>query len=172
MKEPRQTAGLKYLLVALAASGVMAARITLQWDSLPETMATHFDASGTPDGFSAKGSFLTSFLGIQVFLQALLLGSALLIHKIPVAVLNIPEKERWIQSGQMNRARAITRNGLLQMGASSSLLVLALFELMLKANRESGALDARALWIVLLVYSVHTLWLCFAMMKRLKHPPR
>jgi len=72
----------------------------------------------------------------------------------------------------MNRARAITRNGLLQMGASSSLLVLALFELMLKANRESGALDARALWIVLLVYSVHTPWLCFAMMKRLKHPPR
>ncbi|SRR5579871_2111002 len=81
--------------LALAAS---AAYFFLTYGSLPEKVATHFDASGNPNGFQTKDGYLFFFIQFTLMLNALLGAVFFLLKKIPVSRMNLPRKDYWTSS--------------------------------------------------------------------------
>jgi uncharacterized membrane protein len=69
---------------------------------LPERVATHFGASGAPDGWMARGvygRFIVLFgLGMAAFPQ--LIG--LLMHVLPAWTFNLPNRQYWLAPQRRN----------------------------------------------------------------------
>ncbi len=64
-----------YLLVQLAFLGLYLPFVALGWNSLPEPMAVHFDASGNPNGFMSRA---WGAVGVPVMVWAMFFGLTLL----------------------------------------------------------------------------------------------
>jgi serine/threonine-protein kinase len=76
---------------------VAAWRVSVLAGRLPEIVAVHFDASGTPNGFATREAcrqFMLSFtLAVPVFIVFV---TALLPRLIPRAMINIPNRDYWL----------------------------------------------------------------------------
>ena len=81
-----------WFLLALAAAAIF---IRLSGQQLPETMASHFDATGNANGFMARDTYLN-------FITLVAVGSPLLIVAVQALVLsqvariNIPNRDYWL----------------------------------------------------------------------------
>ena len=64
-----------YLLVQLAFLGLYLLLVALGWNSLPEPMAVHFDASGNPNGFMSRA---WGAVGVPVMVWTMFFGLTLL----------------------------------------------------------------------------------------------
>ncbi len=64
-----------YLLVQLAFLSLYLLFVVLNWNSLPEPMAVHFDASGNPNGFMSRA---WGAVGVPVMVWAMFFGLTLL----------------------------------------------------------------------------------------------
>ena len=64
-----------YLLVQLAFLGLYLLLVALSWNSLPEPMAVHFDASGNPNGFMSRA---WGAVGVPVMVWAMFFGLTVL----------------------------------------------------------------------------------------------
>jgi hypothetical protein len=129
------------VLALLAAAG---ARVVAVWDRLPERMASHFGASGQPDGFtSPQGFFGTmALLGGGVVVSLLVLPA--LLRYCPPQLINLPNRDYWLAPER--RAASIRRLGVWLSWfafATGALLCFAL-ELTIRANLEQRALDGGA----------------------------
>ena len=80
------------LLLALAAG-----HITYFATRLPATVVSHFDASGTPNGWMSRQAFLLLYgvLILVLCIPFLLLGP--LIKVIPDRLVNLPNKQYWLE---------------------------------------------------------------------------
>lgn len=75
---------------------------------LPNTVATHFDGRGQPNGWMSKMFFLIFSLGISAFLNGLLLILYFTLHKFPENMINIPKKDYWFSNPE-RKAEALAR---------------------------------------------------------------
>lgn len=81
-------------IVTVFALVVWVALAIAAYDRLPETIATHFSGSGSPDGFSQRSImswFALTIIG--VFTTGMILGIAQLTHAHP-SMYNVPGKEK------------------------------------------------------------------------------
>ncbi len=62
---------------------------------LPDRVAIHFNISGQPDGWASNGMNTVFFSATFLILNALFAGIALLMKKIPVSLINMPNREYW-----------------------------------------------------------------------------
>ena len=69
------------------------------WVEAPENVATHFDSSGQPDGWSSKAGLLWLFVPLGVGLPVLM-SIRPLFEKLPVSLINAPHKEYWLERGE------------------------------------------------------------------------
>lgn len=69
------------------------------WVQAPENVATHFDSSGQPDGWSSKAGLLWLFVPLGVGLPVLL-SIRPLFEQLPISLINAPHKEYWIERGE------------------------------------------------------------------------
>jgi len=101
-------------LLAALVSGFVLAHLALWWRAihwfpqLPERFPIHFDAAGTPDGWSTNHAawFLLPAisLGLSAFLGAIARWSASLARNAP-ALFNVPRKELFLKLSPDGRAR-------------------------------------------------------------------
>jgi hypothetical protein len=88
----RQLSLLVFLLIC-----VLGAVHAAYWQPrLPEHMATHFDMSGKPDGWSTKWTFFLIYYGVAAVSALLLFGVALLFRFLPAGMMNLPNKDLWL----------------------------------------------------------------------------
>ncbi len=77
---------------------------------LPDTVASHFDGSGSPDAWCGKAVFAGFGIGTAVFIAFLLLGvqflSVFLIANMPASVINLPNKDHWLSPARNQQTRA------------------------------------------------------------------
>ncbi|GHT31584.1 hypothetical protein FACS1894214_3010 [Planctomycetales bacterium] len=74
---------------------------------LPEKIATHFDITGQPNGWMRKIEYIT-FMGINTLLAVMFcVPLGFLIKVCPPAFINIPNKDYWIQDGNIAQLRAV-----------------------------------------------------------------
>lgn len=142
-------------LVALALA-FCAARSAFTWEKLPPVMASHFGPGGVADGASSKGLFFLLYGTILLVVLVSLLGSVVLMEKLPLKYLNLPHKEYWAE-GRMDEARKRMSAVMWQMAAGTMLLMAATLELVIHANIQRGNLNENLMWLLLGGYLVFTL---------------
>ena len=60
---------------------------------ISDRVASHFGASGQPDAWSGKGSFVMTYLVVLAFIAVLFPCIGLLLKKIPANLINLPNKD-------------------------------------------------------------------------------
>lgn len=62
---------------------------------LPARVATHFDGSGTPNGWMPRSALGTADFLFTTIIVGVTLGAALLVRLIPVSLINVPNRDYW-----------------------------------------------------------------------------
>jgi uncharacterized membrane protein len=85
--------------------------VVVLWPSLPERVATHFNTSGVPNGWSSR-SGLVRVLGLPVALFTALFVAAGWLDRIPARFMNLPRREYWLAPERREATYAALRDGL------------------------------------------------------------
>ena len=90
-----------YWLV-FAASASIALVHGLLWRSwLPERVPTHFGINGVPNAWMSRdGALLSYFAGVAIT-ALVLAGLVVLLPRLPVSVINIPNREYWFAEARI-----------------------------------------------------------------------
>jgi uncharacterized membrane protein len=127
---------------------------------LPETMASHFDAEGIPDGWSSKPVFLALYfavLGMTVLIFAVL--PAGLAH-IPERWLSLPNKQYWWAPERRAATVAFIRGRMLALGAANVALAVFIHQLVIDANlMPEPRLSGAAFWALAIYAGYVAVWL-------------
>jgi hypothetical protein len=84
----------KLLFVMLAAFATV--YFSSYYAQLPEIVASHFDAHGTPNGWQSKPVFFGFLVGASVLAAVLAFGIPRVITAVPIQLINLPNKEFWL----------------------------------------------------------------------------
>lgn len=105
---------------------------------LPEKVASHFDLSGQPDGWSTKTSFITFYLVITGICALLFLGISFGISKMPVSLINMPNKDFWLSEERKQKTFDFMFHFFLWLGSATLLLLLDRFHQAIQVNLEKA----------------------------------
>jgi uncharacterized membrane protein len=133
-------------LVALAVARTMSVL-----GALPSRMASHFDASGQPNGFMSQGTFLAFFALVGGGTVALLLAIPQLARAVPPSLVNIPNRDYWLTPERLPRVHQKLSTWAGWFAASLTLFLVAVLELVLRANLAREPIANRPLQVLLLL---------------------
>ena len=117
--------------------------------ALPERVASHFDLSGTADGWSSRRQLLVVIGSMVALVAGLGFGLPRLVAVLPVSLINLPHREYWLAPER--RARTVDRiaDDLAWFAVLTGVLMILVFQGTIAYNLdpESGAM-ANTIWIV------------------------
>lgn len=138
---------------------------------LPEQVASHYDSSGTPDGWMDRDTFLGLYAGLLVLMAGLFGGLAAFLPRLPNAMINVPHKDYWLAPERRDESLRGMTSMLVWIGVATLLFLVALFRMTWTANlSESGELGD-GFWILLAGYLGITLGVAIGGMMRYRKPP-
>lgn len=143
---------LKLLLIITALLPLL--YLVVMYDSLPQKVASHFDASGNADGFMTKSSFFFMLGGIVIFLSAMFVGLSIFLRKLPLSLLNVPNKDYWFSDERKEASFDITEKIFSLMGIATLLFFLLIIHLTIKYNVEVNPEQLSNFFIYLISYLV------------------
>jgi uncharacterized membrane protein len=111
-----------------------ALRCVTAYDALPPAMASHFGATGQPNGFMPRDAFFTFFALVGAGTVALLLAIPLLTRAVPPALINIPNREYWLVPERLPQVHAKLAGWSAWYACGVCAFLVAVLELVLRAN--------------------------------------
>lgn len=129
------------------------------WFILPDNVAIHFNASGTPDGWAPGWFHIVSFTVLMAVLYASFALAPRLLEEVPAKYVSLPNRDYWLQDE--NRPEAVRRmsNLMHSFGAVTGLLMLAVLIMLIKANlSDQVRLPGRLMWIMMIAYFSYMAW--------------
>lgn len=91
-------------LLATVACAILLIAVSLHdHHQLPERIASHFDATGTVDGWMDKTAFTTSILSVGLGIPAVFVSIIYLMRFLPTRYLNLPS-DRWREPAYFRKA--------------------------------------------------------------------
>jgi uncharacterized membrane protein len=155
------------LLLAVAA----AIQMTHYYPLLPERLAVHFGTSGEANGWSSKAEFVVLFSAMEAFFVLFGLAFAVMLDRIPLALINIPHKDYWFSPERQEESRAFLRNQILWIEAATLGFLVALAQLMFKENLGSALPRLPgSFWYVMVAFVVAVLWFSVGIIRRFSRP--
>ena len=70
---------------------------------LPDRMATHFNLSGMPNGWSDKDNFFMLWYLMLIGINLMFYVPSLFMHKIPPSLVNLPNKQYWFETEERKK---------------------------------------------------------------------
>jgi len=158
------------VLLVLATALVAVGRVVALWDRLPKNMASHFDGSGRPDGFTTPVTFFWTFAGIGGGVLLLLLATPHLVRRLPTSLINLPNREYWLAPAR--RDEAVARLGRLMawFTLALALFLYGILELVLHANLTRSGLPSGPFIALLAGIYGATAWLLVAVYRGFRVP--
>jgi uncharacterized membrane protein len=140
----RHTPVIVFTLLCLTIVGLTAYHLP----TLPDQVATHFDAGGKANGWSNQAGFIR-FVAIVIAIAAALFFGATLLVRLPESMINLPNKDHWLAPERRDDTFAFIRDWF-RWFAALRLAVGALFVGMaLRANLAAPPhLSGLAPWIL------------------------
>jgi hypothetical protein len=74
---------------------MIALQIVYYAPQLPPQMASHFNGAGQANAYQSKAGFIGFYIGLVLLMSGIFAGLGLLLPKIPVRLINIPNKDYW-----------------------------------------------------------------------------
>lgn len=121
-------------IVFFIAVGLFLLSVVVGSSTLPERIATHFDASGNADGWMSRTLHITSFIALGLGLSAFILGLTFVIRFFPASMLNAPRADYWRQPAHYPRACAYLFNHAFWLAALNTVFLSALHACIVQAN--------------------------------------
>ena len=97
---------MRLALAYAALVALVGGQIAYFYDRLPDRVASHFNASGFANGYMSRGGFVEFYAGLVVFLMVVFGGVALTFRAVPVALINLPNKDYWFAKEREESSRA------------------------------------------------------------------
>jgi uncharacterized membrane protein len=159
------------VLVALLWAG-LAFRVITVWDRLPARMASHFAASGRPDGWMSRSGFWTFTALVEGGVILVLLLIPIALRRVPDSLINLPNRDHWLAEGR--RDQAITRLAVWMswFAVAMSGLLVAVNELVIRANLARAPLAERWFWVALVSFLGFVAAWVVGLYRAFRLPPR
>jgi uncharacterized membrane protein len=156
---------------ALGIVLLVGVRVATVWSELPPRMASHFGASGEPNGWTSREDFFGTVALIGGGTSALLLFLPLLLSVIPPELINLPNREYFL--AQERRADTVARLGgfMAWLGVATTALIALVLELSIEANLRQGPLDNGAFILGMGVYALAITATLVAVYRAFRLPP-
>lgn len=122
----------RFILISLISGAVL--QITYYYPLLPQTVASHFDINGNPNGCSSKGQ-LIGIYGVVILVMLFsfrVLPS--LFKNIPVSLINLPNKDYWLAPERKEETFRVIAEKMLSFGNATTFFLIIAFQLAFKAN--------------------------------------
>jgi uncharacterized membrane protein len=164
-------AGLPKALFMLIAGGA-AIHFYFLYAQLPETVASHFDGRGMPNGWQPKGLFFAFLVGALVISAAVAFAVPRIIAAVPTERVNLPNKDYWLAPEWRAESLAFLETQFAWFGCGLLLFMVFVFELAIRANfREHPQLDS-SFGYALGAFLLFTLFWVVRMIRRFSSPPQ
>jgi len=137
---------------------------------LPDRVASHFGASGLPDAWSGKESFVKIYLIVVAVIALLFPGIGLILRKTPASLMNLPNKDYWLSPERREETIAVLSRQFLWFGSATLLLLLDIFHQSFRVHLgKAQALDHPVASIV--VYVIFTTFWSIALIVKFMRKP-
>jgi uncharacterized membrane protein len=120
--------------IFLAALLLGAVYLLLTVGSLPERVASHFDASGAPNGTMNRDSYRLFILGFTLGLPLLVVSMLGRVYRKSAGRMNIPNRDYWLAPERVEDTIAFLTGHAQWLGTLLVLLFCAMHHLLLQAN--------------------------------------
>ena len=137
---------------------------------LPERVASHFGASGRPDAWSGKESFIRIYLIAVAVIAALFSSIGLLLKKTPDSLINLPNKDYWLSPERRQETIDALSRQFLWAGSATLLLLLDIFHQSFRVHLGKAETLEHPLESVV-VYVVFNLFWTVALIRKFKRKP-
>ncbi|MBK7616396.1 MAG: DUF1648 domain-containing protein [Burkholderiales bacterium] len=143
------------LVLLLLVSPLLLLWVTAQ--SLPDPLASHFNAAGQVEGHASRGEFL--WVMSMVLALPLLLGTALpaLIQRLPTSLIDLPNKDHWVSPEREPATRAFLCTWFKLFALALAAFLTSVYALTLQAQAlQPPALNSSVMHTALLSFGVVT----------------
>jgi uncharacterized membrane protein len=131
----------KQIVIILAALSLAACcQHAWYWGQLPERVATHFGVQGQPNDWMSRSAATVVMLATQIGLPWMLYGIAGSIRLFPVSLINVPNREYWLQGERREESLDYVQRMVGSVAILSSLLTAVIAHLAFDANRTGQGL--------------------------------
>lgn len=127
-------------------------QFSIYFDSLPDKVASHFNSSGYADGYMSKGSFLFLMGGITLFVGGLFVGLSFFLKKLPLSLLNVPNKDYWFVEDRKDKSLELTEIIFSLMGIATMLFFITISQLTISYNLQPHPKPLEKFWIFLVAF--------------------
>lgn len=160
---------LAFLLLAAYA----AIHFPAYYQQLPEVVASHFNASGAPNGWQTKSAFFSVLIGVSVLAAVIGFGIPRLIMLLPPEVINLPNKRYWLAPERRAETMNFLNGYFAWFGCALFAVILVTFDFAVHANLHPDRRpDATPMWFVLAGFLAFAILGTVRMFKRFGPPPR
>ena len=143
----------RFIVIATALIGMIF--VILLGSQLPDTVASHFGASGKPDGSASREFFVIGMAVLNGAVPALIWW--LQDRAIRHGNAKVPNREFWFSAERRQAAVAWLRGHAAFFSVATSVFLSFVFWLMVRANKhEPGEFEVSLLWPALAAYIAGT----------------
>jgi uncharacterized membrane protein len=111
-----------------------AAQTIYYYPRLPAVVAQHFGADGRPNGWAPREAFFAISWVVLLGISALLMLTPRLLRRVPVSMINLPNKGYWLAPERKQESLAFLQKGSEWIGVLTSGFLVAVMYLAIRAN--------------------------------------
>src|SRR5688572_16048164 len=137
--------------LVLTLAGV-AGHLIYYYPRLPDTVASHFGASGRPDGWSSKETYGIIIIAIAGLLTLMFLAIGPFVRRLPNDMINFPNRDYWLAPERRDASFAVLARLLHMIGIATLALLIGVNQLVFNANLNPPASLGTAAWVLLGAY--------------------
>lgn len=126
----------RFILLSLISMSVL--QIMYYYPLLPETVASHFDINGNPNGCSSKGPFIGTYIFVMLVMLFSFLALPALFKYMPFSLINLPNKDYWLAPERKGETFQIIAEKMLSFGNATTLFLIITFQLAFEANLNTS----------------------------------
>lgn len=124
-------------------------QLIIYYDSLPERVAAHFNAAGEADEFMTKSSFLFLIGGVHFFVSFLFIGIIFFIKKLPLSMINVPNKEYWFTDERKVASYDFFQKAMAVIAITTLLFLFVIMQSTIQYNLKENPEPISEFWIYL-----------------------
>lgn len=135
------------------------------YPQLPEKVASHFNASGQPDNWSSRNSFVIFTAIFGLFAAGFPVLVMFLIENAPFSLLNLPNKEYWLAEERRESSLAMIRQRFEWLSVGMLALINAVIYMTMQANIYKQPISPNILFLIIGFFAFVVIWIISFVMK-------
>jgi len=138
---------------------------------LPERVATHFNIHGEADGFSTVRGYVVMFCVLVLLLNTIFIGVIFLVRKLPVSMINIPNREYWFAAERRETTIGRISEYMSLFTCGVNLLLIAVIGLTFYANRNAAPVPPVLLFSAMGLFFLFVIAWIIHLFRAFRRPP-